>query len=127
MKSIAQKVKDSGNDKILITERGSSFGYNNLVVDMRAIPITQELGYNIVFDATHSVQIPGGNGDSTSGESKFVPVLAKAAIAAGANALFFEIHPNPEKALCDGPNMLKLSDVEPIFAKLKAIYELVRK
>jgi len=127
MKSIAQKVKDSGNDKILITERGSSFGYNNLVVDMRSIPITHEIGYNIVFDATHSVQIPGGNGDSTSGESKFVPVLAKAAIAAGANALFFEIHPNPEKALCDGPNMLKLSEVEPLFAQLKALYELVRK
>lgn len=128
MKSIAQKVKDSGNNQILITERGSSFGYNNLVVDMRAIPITQkELGYNMVFDATHSVQIPGGNGDSTAGESKFVPTLAMAAVAAGVNALFFEIHPNPEKALCDGPNMLKLDDVEPIFAKLKALYELVRK
>ena len=95
---------------------------------MRAIPITQkELGYNMVFDATHSVQIPGGNGDSTAGESKFVPTLAMAAVAAGVNALFFEIHPNPDKALCDGPNMLKLDEVEPIFAKLKALYELVRK
>ena len=127
MKSIAQKVKDSGNDQILITERGSSFGYNNLVVDMRAIPIIQEMGYNIVFDATHSVQIPGGNGDSTGGESKFVPMLAKSAIAAGANALFFEIHPNPKQALCDGPNMLKLDEVEPLFEQLKTIYELVQK
>lgn len=127
MKSIAQKVKDSGNNQILITERGSSFGYNNLVVDMRAIPITQEMGYNMVFDATHSVQIPGGNGDSTAGESKFVPTLAKAAVAAGVNALFFEIHPNPEKALCDGPNMLKLDEVKPIFKQLKEIYNLVRK
>ena len=124
MKSIAQKVSDSGNNKILITERGSSFGYNNLVVDMRSIPIIQEMGYNIVFDGTHSVQIPGGNGDSTSGERKFVPILAKAAISAGANALFFEIHPNPDEAKCDGANMLKLSEVEPLFLKLKKLYEM---
>ena len=107
MKSIANKVIESGNDKILITDRGTSFGYNNLVVDMRGVQIIQdELGYPMVFDATHSVQIPGGHGGSSSGERKFVPLLAKAAVAAGAKGLFFEIHPNPDCALCDGDNML---------------------
>lgn len=124
MESIAQKVIDSGNENVLITERGSSFGYNNLVVDMRSIPIIQALGYNVVFDATHSVQIPGGNGDSSSGERKFVSTLAKAAIVAGANALFFEIHPNPDEAKCDGANMLKLSNVEKLFEKLKALHKV---
>ena len=113
MKSIAQKVIDSGNDKILITDRGTSFGYNNLVVDMRGVQITQdELNFPYVFDATHSVQIPGGHGGSSAGERKFVPLLAKSAVAAGAKVLFFEIHPNPECALCDGDNMLPLNECE---------------
>ena len=126
MQSIAKKVVDSGNDKILITDRGTSFGYNNLVVDMRGVQIIQdELGYPLVFDATHSVQIPGGHGGSSAGERKFVPLLAKAAIAAGAKALFFEIHPNPEKALCDGDNMLPLDSCEETFDICNKIFKLV--
>lgn len=127
MKSLIKKVEDSGNDKILLTERGVTFGYNNLVSDMRSIPIMQNLGYPVVFDATHSVQLPGVNGESTGGDKKFVPVLAKSATAAGADALFFEVHPIPEKALCDGDNMLPLSDVEPLFKVCNEIFNLVRK
>ena len=108
MKYLAEKVIESGNDRVVITDRGASFGYNNLVSDMRAIPIIQELGYPVIFDATHSVQLPGGCGSYTSGDRKFVAPLAKAAVAAGANGLFFEVHPNPDEALCDGPNMINL-------------------
>ena len=126
MKSLAQKVEDSGNNKILITERGTTFGYNNLVTDMRGIQIIQDMGYPIVFDATHSVQLPGGAGESSSGERKFVPLLAKAAVAAGARCLFFEIHPEPEKALCDGPNMLPLDEAHTLFKTLKEIFEVVK-
>ena len=126
MKSIANKVIESGNDKILITDRGTSFGYNNLVVDMRGVQIIQdELGYPMIFDATHSVQIPGGHGASSSGERKFVPLLAKAAIAAGAKGLFFEIHPNPNCALCDGDNMLPLDSCEETFDICNKIFKLV--
>ena len=126
MKSIANKVIESGNDKILITERGTSFGYNNLVVDMRGVQIIQnDLGYPMIFDATHSVQIPGGHGTSSSGERKFVPLLAKAAIAAGAKGLFFEIHPNPDLAFCDGDNMLPLDDCEETFYICNQIFKLV--
>lgn len=126
MKSIAKKVIDSGNDKILITDRGTSFGYNNLVVDFRGVQITQEeLGFPYVFDATHSVQIPGGHGESSAGERKFVPLLAKSAIAAGAKALFFEIHPNPAKALCDGDNMLPLDECEETLDICNKIFKLV--
>ena len=125
--SAAKKVIDSGNDKILITERGTSFGYNNLVVDMRSIPIIQELGYPVVFDATHSVQLPGGHGSSSSGERKFVPMLAKSAVAAGARALFFEIHPCPECAKCDGDNMIALDDARKLFKNLKDLFELTKK
>ena len=99
MKSIANKVKESGNDKILITERGSSFGYNNLVVDFRGIPIMKGFGYPVVFDATHSVQLPGANGESSGGDRRFVKTLANAAVASGCNVLFFEVLPCPEKAL----------------------------
>lgn len=128
MKSIAQKVVDSGNDKILITDRGTSFGYNNLVVDMRSVEIIQnELNYPYVFDATHSVQIPGGHGNSSSGERKFVPLLAKSAVAAGAKCLFFEIHPEPEKALCDGDNMLPLDKAEETFDICNKLFKLVNK
>lgn len=126
MKSIAQKVVDSGNNQILITDRGTTFGYNNLVVDFRGVEIIQkELGYPLVFDATHSVQIPGGHGESSAGERKFVPLLAKAAMAAGAKALFFEVHPHPECALCDGDNMLVLDDCEEVFDICNKIFKLV--
>ena len=125
MKSIANKVIESGNNKITITERGVAFGYNNLVSDMRAIPIIQEMGYPVIFDATHSVQLPGGMGDSSSGERKFVPVLAKSAIAAGADGLFFEVHPNPDCALCDGANMINFEQAKQIFTVCNNIYKLV--
>ena len=126
MKSLINKVEESGNNNILITERGTSFGYNNLVVDMRGIPIMQHYGYPVVFDATHSVQLPGANGTSSGGDRRFVPTLARAAMAAGANVLFFEIHPDPDKALCDGANMIALKDAKDLFATCKGIYELIR-
>jgi len=126
MKSIINKAVESGNDKILVTDRGTSFGYNNLVVDFRGVQIIQEeLGYIYVFDATHSVQIPGGNGNSSSGEKKFVKLLAKSAVAAGAKALFFEVHPNPKAALCDGDNMLSLDESYDTFKICKEIFDLV--
>lgn len=126
MKSLVKKVEDSGNKQIMLTDRGVSFGYNNLVSDFRAIPIMKEIGYPVVFDATHSVQMPGSNGDSTGGDRRFVPVLANCAMSAGADVLFFEVHPDPDNALCDGPNMLYLRDAEKVFAKCKAIFELIR-
>ena len=126
MKSLVKKVEDSGNKQIMLTDRGVSFGYNNLVSDFRAIPIMKEFGYPVVFDATHSVQMPGSNGDSTGGDRRFVPVLANCAMAAGADVLFFEVHPDPDNALCDGPNMLYLKDAEKVFAKCKSIFEIVR-
>ena len=126
MKSLVKKVEDSGNNQIMLTDRGVTFGYNNLVSDFRAIPIMKEFGYPVVFDATHSVQMPGSNGDSTGGDRRFVPTLAKCAMAAGADVLFFEVHPNPDKALCDGPNMLFLKDAEKVFSKCKEIFEIVR-
>jgi len=110
----ANKVKHTGNDKIYITERGSSFGYNNLVVDMRSIPITHSLGLPLIFDVTHSVQIPGGQGTSSGGKREFAPTLLRAAVAAGCDGLFFETHPNPDEALSDGPNMLPLEWVEDL-------------
>lgn len=125
MKSIAGKVEESGNNKILVTDRGTSFGYNNLIVDMRGVKIIQDMGYPVVFDATHSVQIPGGKGTSSGGERQFVPLLAKSAVAAGAKVLFFEIHPNPDCAKCDGDNMLPLNEVEPLFDTLNKIFKVV--
>ena len=127
MKSIAQKVIDTGNDKILITERGTTFGYNNLVSDMRSIKIIQDMGYPVVFDATHSVQLPGGAGESSSGEREFAPLLAKSAVAAGAKCLFFEIHPEPEKALCDGANMIPLNEAYDLFKILNEIFRVVNR
>lgn len=127
MKSLVKKVEDTGNNQIMLTDRGVTFGYGNLVVDFRAIPIMKEFGYPVVFDATHSVQMPGSNGDSTGGDRRFVPTLANAAMAAGADVLFFEVHPNPDCALCDGPNMLALSDAKQVFKKCKEIFEVVRK
>lgn len=126
MKPLTKKVESTGNTNILLTERGTTFGYNNLVVDMRGLRIMQECGYPVVFDATHSVQLPGANGESTGGDRTFVPLLARSAVAAGVNALFFEIHPNPDKALCDGPNMLALKDAKNVFKMCKEIFDLVR-
>lgn len=117
-KNILRKAEQSGNPNICITERGSSFGYNNLVVDFRAFPIIHQMGAPVIFDATHSVQLPGGAADSSAGERQFVPTLAKAAIAAGANGLFIETHPDPDKALCDGPNSLPLDDMESLLTAL---------
>ena len=127
IKSIAKKAEDSGNNKILITERGVSFGYNNLVSDMRAVKIIKDAGYPVIFDATHSVQIPGGKNDSSGGEKQFVPLLAKSAVAAGADGLFFEVHPNPSAALCDGDNMISLNETEKLFDTLNKIYKIVNK
>ena len=127
MESLAKKVLDCDNDKILITERGTSFGYNNLVVDMRSIEIIQDMGYPVVFDATHSVQLPGGRGESSGGERRFVPLLARSAIVSGARALFFEIHPCPDCAKCDGDNMIALDDAYKLFKNLKDLFELSKK
>lgn len=126
MGTLVKKVEDSGNNNILLTDRGCSFGYNNLVVDYRAIPIMQSFGYPVVFDATHSVQLPGAQGVCSGGDRRFVPILAKAAMAAGANVLFFEIHPDPDKAKCDGPNMIALDKAEELFKICKDIFELVK-
>ncbi len=124
-KNILNKAKESGNTNISITERGSSFGYNNLVVDFRCIPIIKGLGVPVIFDATHSVQLPGGASDSSAGERQFVPTLSKAAIAAGADGLFIETHPDPEKALCDGPNSMPLGDMQNFLSTLAAVKKSV--
>jgi 2-dehydro-3-deoxyphosphooctonate aldolase (KDO 8-P synthase) len=124
-RNILNKAKQSGNPNICITERGSSFGYNNLVVDFRSIPILSQMGVPVVFDATHSVQLPGGATDTSAGERQFVPTLAKAAIAAGANGVFMETHPDPERALCDGPNSMPLEDMGDLLSTLLAIKKAV--
>lgn len=121
MKNVVTKLKESGCEKILLTERGSTFGYNNLVVDMRSLITLRELGTPVVFDATHSVQIPGGEGTSTGGKREYVPYLSRAAAAVGIDSIFMEVHPNPDEALSDGPNMIKLSDLEEV---LKPIQEI---
>lgn len=126
MTPLIKKVEESGNSNILLTDRGTTFGYNNLVSDFRAIPIMQEAGYPVIFDATHSVQLPGAQGECSGGDRRFVSVLAKSAMAAGANGLFFEVHPNPDKALCDGPNMIAITDAEALFRVCKEIFEIVR-
>ncbi|WP_457551919.1 3-deoxy-8-phosphooctulonate synthase [Desulfobacula sp.] len=123
--NILNKTTESGNTNICITERGSSFGYNNLVVDFRSIPIIKSMGVPIVFDATHSVQLPGGATNSSAGERQFVPTLSKAAIAAGAHGLFIETHPDPEKALCDGPNSMPLNDMKDFLSALLMIKKAV--
>ena len=123
MINVANKVKESGNNKILLCERGTSFGYNNLVVDMTGIVEMKKLGYPVVMDATHSVQKPGGNGTSTGGNREYAEPLAKAAIAVGADAVFF--HPDPDKALSDGANMVKLEDIEGILKRVIRVYNSV--
>ena len=124
MDNLVKKVEECENNKILLTDRGASFGYGNLIVDFRAVPIMQSFGYPVVFDATHSVQLPGANGTSSGGDRRFVPVLAKAAMAAGANALFFEVHPNPDKALCDGPNMLSIASAQEVLDKAEEVFKI---
>lgn len=122
----ADKVKSTGNNAVYITERGASFGYNNLVVDMRSIPIVQEMGLPLIFDATHSVQLPGGAGSTSSGERKYAPVLARAAVAAGCSGLFMETHPNPDSAPSDGANMIPLEWVEPLLTTCLELRQVLR-
>jgi 2-dehydro-3-deoxyphosphooctonate aldolase (KDO 8-P synthase) len=121
MKNVAEKILATGNDQILLTERGVSFGYNNLVSDMRALVVMRELGYPVVFDATHSLQLPGGLGHASGGERKFIPYLARAGVAAGVDALFMEVHEDPDRALSDGPNSLALADFEGLLRVVKEI------
>jgi 2-dehydro-3-deoxyphosphooctonate aldolase (KDO 8-P synthase) len=127
IKNAAEKAASTGNDKIMITERGVSFGYNNLVADMRALPIMRELGWPVVFDATHAVQLPGAGGTASSGDRKFVPHLTRAAAAAGVDALFMEVHACPDKALCDGPNMLSLDELPALLKQAQEIDIIVKK
>ena len=124
VKNIIDKFISTGNRDLFITERGTSFGYNNLVVDFRSIPIIRSFGYPIIFDVTHSLQLPGGMGKASSGQREFAEPLAKAAVAVGVDGLFMEVHPEPEKALCDGPNMIKLHEVENLLKTVRAIDEL---
>jgi 2-dehydro-3-deoxyphosphooctonate aldolase (KDO 8-P synthase) len=124
-KNILDKAASTGNPHIAITERGTSFGYNNLVVDFRSIHILKQLGVPVIFDATHSVQLPGGGITASAGDRQFVPTLAKAAVAAGVHGLFMETHPVPSKALCDGPNSMPLADMAPLLATLLTIKEAV--
>ncbi len=126
MRNVVDKLLEGGNDNILLTERGASFGYNNLVVDMRSFPIMRSFGYPVVFDATHSVQLPGGAGTSSAGNREFVEYLARAAVAAGVDALFMEVHDNPEEALCDGPNSVYLDKLEDLLKDCLSIYNVVR-
>ena len=126
IKNVIEKVKSAGNDKIVLTERGVSFGYNNLVVDFRSIPIMRETGYPVVFDATHSVQLPGGKGSSSGGEREMVSYLARASAAVGIDGLFLEVHPEPEKALCDGPNSIALSGLPDLLKLIKKIDGVVK-
>ncbi len=127
VKNIIHKFTSTGNKNITLTERGVSFGHHNLVVDMRSIPIMQSFGYPVVFDATHSVQLPGGLGGSSGGEREFVAPLARAAVAAGCDAVFLEVHECPDKALCDGPNMIALDSLAELLTELNKINELVNK
>ncbi|MCL5674342.1 MAG: 3-deoxy-8-phosphooctulonate synthase [Candidatus Omnitrophica bacterium] len=124
-KNIIEKILSAGNDNILLTERGTSFGYNNLVVDFRSLPIMKDFGYPVIFDGTHSVQQPGGLGKSSGGQRQFVEPLCRAAIAVGCNGIFLEVHPHPEKALSDGPNMLSFEQVEPLLKTLKEIEQVL--
>ena len=126
MKNVVNKLEASGTKKIMLCERGSSFGYNYFVVDMTSIPTMKKFGYPVIFDATHSVQRPGGLGSASGGNREMVPYLAKAALAAGADGLFMEIHPDPEKALSDGPNMIALKDVGAFIGNGLKVYEAVR-
>lgn len=126
MRNVVDKIQSAGNKRIILTDRGTSFGYNNLVSDMRAIPIMQKFGFPVFFDATHSVQLPGGHGTSSGGQREFIPTLSKAAIAAGCNGLFMESHPNPKEALSDKDSVIPFSDLPALLKTLKRIYEIVQ-
>jgi len=126
MENVVAKAVSSGSTRIILTERGASFGYNNLVSDMRSLPIMRKIGYPVVFDATHSVQLPGGLGGASGGQREFVEYLSRAAVATGVDGIFLEVHEDPEKALCDGPNSLKLDDIPPLLKKLKSIDAIVK-
>jgi 2-dehydro-3-deoxyphosphooctonate aldolase (KDO 8-P synthase) len=126
MGRVAEKARLAGGKQILLTERGTTFGYNNLVADMRSIPIMQSFGFPVVFDATHSVQLPGGGGDKSAGQREFAPVLAKAALAVGANGLFIETHPKPAEAMSDGPNMIPLAEMNATLKSLLKIFHAVK-
>lgn len=126
MKNVVTKLQETGNEQILLTERGCTFGYNNLVVDMRSLITMNELGVPVVFDATHSVQIPGGNGTTTGGKREFVPHLSRAAASIGVSSIFMEVHPNPDEAMSDGYNMVKLHELEEVLKPIKQIDQLIK-
>lgn len=127
MSNVVKKLEEAGTKSICLTERGASFGYQNLVVDMRSIPVMRDLGYPVIFDATHSVQLPGGGGTVSSGQREFVAPLARAAAAVGCDGFFMEVHPQPEKALSDGPNMVRLEELRGLLIQLQAIWEVSKK
>ena len=127
MKNVVHKLEESGTNRILLTERGATFGYNNLVVDMRSLPIMRGLGYPVIFDATHSVQLPGGGGTISSGQREFIAPLARAAAAAGCDGFFMEVHPTPDTALSDGPNMVPLAALKPLLQQLGDICRVSKK
>lgn len=126
MGQVVEKARDAGGKKLLVTERGTTFGYNNLVSDMRAIPMMLRFGCPVIFDATHSVQLPGGSGNKSAGQREFAPVLARSALAAGADGLFIETHPDPDRALSDGPNMIPLAEMAGLLKRLLRVYSAVR-
>jgi 2-dehydro-3-deoxyphosphooctonate aldolase (KDO 8-P synthase) len=126
MENIIKKIESVGNKNILLTERGTSFGYNNLIVDMKSLPIMRRFGYPVIFDATHSVQLPGGLGASSGGLREFIPYLARASIACGCDGVFLEVHPQPDKALCDGPNSFPLKELSALLEELKKIDAIVK-
>ena len=127
MKNVAAKISESGNDNVMLCERGASFGYNTLVSDMRSLPIMRQTGYPVIYDATHSVQQPGGQGTSSGGDRTMVPVLARAAVAVGVAGVFMETHENPDKAPSDGPNMVKFADLSGVLETLVALDEIAKK
>jgi 2-dehydro-3-deoxyphosphooctonate aldolase (KDO 8-P synthase) len=126
MANVVQKITGSGNPNVLVTERGVSFGYNTLVSDMRALPVLAKTGAPVIFDATHSVQQPGGQGIASGGEREYVPVLARAAVAVGVAGIFIETHEHPDRAPSDGPNMIALKDMEPLLARLMQFDKLAK-
>jgi 2-dehydro-3-deoxyphosphooctonate aldolase (KDO 8-P synthase) len=126
VRNIIEKFVSTGNHNVFITERGTSFGYNNLIVDFRTFPVLRSFGYPVIFDVTHSLQLPGGMGKSSGGQREFAEPLARAAVAAGLDGLFMEVHPEPERALCDGPNMIRLDALEKMLSHIKIIHDSVR-
>ncbi len=126
MRHAVEKIRATGHKDLMLTERGTFLGYNNLVVDMRSLPVLRSLDCPVIYDATHSVQLPGGAGGSSGGQREFIPPLTRAAVAAGIDGLFMEVHPDPDKALCDGPNSLPLARVKPLLAQLLKIHEIVQ-